>query len=314
MNPTPQTFDVVTVTLNPAIDCTITIPNFTAGAVNRVEAERSNPGGKGVNVAAALADYGHRVAVTGFLGRENATSFEALFAGKQIADHFIRIDGQTRTGIKITDPDLHQTTDINFPGPAPTPADLDALLTQLDSLDAKYFVLAGSLPAGVDPAIYGQFIQRLRTRGRRTVVDTSGEALRHAIEARPYLIKPNLHELETLLGETVTGIPAVIKAARQLNASGIERVVVSMGKAGSCLVTSDEAVIATPPDVEVRSTVGAGDAMVAGLIAGELEDRTLRRCALLATAFSLDVLIRGSSGLGSRAEIESLIERVTATD
>jgi 1-phosphofructokinase len=110
-------FDVVTVTLNPAIDRTVTIRNFTAGAVNRVEQERSNPGGKGVNVASALSDYGYQVAVTGFLGRENSAPFEELFARKKIADRFVRIAGRTRMGIKITDPTLHQTTDINFPGP-----------------------------------------------------------------------------------------------------------------------------------------------------------------------------------------------------
>lgn len=314
MNQSPQNFDVVTVTLNPAIDRTVTIPNFTAGEVNRVEAVRSNPGGKGVNVAAALADYGHRVAVTGFLGRENTASFEALFTGKKIADHFVRIAGQTRVGIKITDPELHQTTDINFPGPGSTPADMDALMEQLSSLDADYFVLAGSLPPGIDPAIYARFIQTLRSHGRRAVIDTSGEALRHAIEAAPFLIKPNIHELEALLGETLPDTQAVIKAARRLIARGIEKVVVSMGKDGSCFVTADKVVTARPPNVEVRSTVGAGDAMVAGIIAGQLDNLPLTRCAQLATAFSLDVLMRGTSGLGSRAEIEALMKQVTVTE
>ena len=117
-------FDVVTVTLNPAIDRTVTIRNFTAGAVNRVEQERSIPGGKGVNVPTALADYGHQVAVTGFLGRENSAPFEDLFARKKIEDRFVRIAGRTRVGIKITDPALHQTADINFPGPPPAPSAL----------------------------------------------------------------------------------------------------------------------------------------------------------------------------------------------
>src|SRR6188474_772880 len=101
---TNSIFQVITVTLNPAIDQTATINNFTAGAVNRVESVRSNPGGKGVNVASALADYGYNVAATGFLGRDNAAVFEELLERKDIADHFVRIAGQTRVGIKISDP------------------------------------------------------------------------------------------------------------------------------------------------------------------------------------------------------------------
>src|SRR4051794_15138192 len=123
-----RAIEVVTVTLNPAIDRTVTIPNFAAGKVNRVEQMQQNPGGKGVNVASILADYGHAVAVTGFLGGENCASFEELFARKRIADQFVRIAGQTRVGIKISDSVQQQTTDINFPGQAPTPADLDTLV------------------------------------------------------------------------------------------------------------------------------------------------------------------------------------------
>src|SRR5579862_2229837 len=125
-------YEVVTVTLNPAIDRTVTISNFTAGAVNRAEHVRSNPGGKGVNVAAALADYGRRVAVTGFLGRDNPGSFETLFQEKGIADHFVRIAGQTRVGIKIMDPARQQTTDINFPGEEPSSDDYELLVSQVE--------------------------------------------------------------------------------------------------------------------------------------------------------------------------------------
>src|SRR3712207_3957269 len=120
MTPSAQhTYDVLTVTLNPAIDRTVTIHGFAAGGVDRVEQVQQNPGGKGVNVAVTLADAGHSAAVTGFLGRENIASFEQLFAQKQIDDRFVRIAGQTRVGIKIVDPAQQQTTDINFPGFTP---------------------------------------------------------------------------------------------------------------------------------------------------------------------------------------------------
>ena len=303
-------FDIVTVTLNPAIDRTVTIPNFTAGVVNRVETVRSNPGGKGVNVASSLADAGHRVAVTGFLGRENTASFEALFAEKKIADQFIRIAGQTRVGIKVVDPALNQTTDINFPGPAASAADLEALAQQITALDADCFVLAGSLPPGVAPTIYRDLVTALRGRGKRVVLDASGEPLVHALEAKPHLFKPNIHELGELLGESISGEQAVIAAARKLIATGIEQVVVSMGKDGACFVTTNEALIARPPDVEVRSTVGAGDAMVAGIVSAQFQKLSLADTARLATAFSVHALTRTDDATQFRDAIQSIIPQV----
>ncbi len=309
----PATFDVVTVTLNPAIDRTVTIPNFIAGIVNRVETVRSNPGGKGVNVASSLATAGHHVAVTGFLGRENTASFEALFAQKKISDQFVRIAGQTRVGIKVADPVLNQTTDINFPGPATTQADLELLAQRIAGIDAECFVLAGSLPPGVEPDIYRHLVTALRYRGKRVVLDASGEPLRHALEAKPHLIKPNIHELGELLGETLADERAVIEAARKLIGQGIEQVVVSMGKDGACFVSADEAIVARPPDVEVRSTVGAGDAMVAGLVSAYAHRLTLGETARIATAFSVHALTESVSGdyLSFSNAIAAIISRVT---
>ncbi len=188
MKATETSFEVVTVTLNPAIDRTVTVPNFAAGIVNRVESVRSNPGGKGVNVAAALADHGHVVAVTGFLGRANAGAFEELFTTKKIADRFVRIAGQTRIGIKITDPVRVETTDINFPGPAPTAEQVAMARAQIAALEAKWFVVAGSLPPGVDPGIYRDIIADLRGRGRKVLLDTSCDPFPLALEAKPTAI------------------------------------------------------------------------------------------------------------------------------
>jgi 1-phosphofructokinase len=303
-------FETVTVTLNPAIDRTVTIPHFTAGSVNRVETVRSNPGGKGVNVAASLADSGQRVAVTGFLGRDNTASFEALFRDKKIADHFVRIAGQTRVGIKVVDPALGQTTDINFPGAAVASDDLDALGEQIAALDAGCFVLAGSLPPGVDPAIYQRLVGELRARGKRVVIDASGAPLRHAIMARPQLIKPNVQELGELLGTTLRGEREIIAAARQLLAGGLETVVVSMGKDGAVFVTTSEAVIARPPEVEVRSTVGAGDAMVAGIVAAHARGFSLAETARLSTAFSVHALTRTEPAPDFRDAIQALLPHI----
>ncbi len=300
-------YDCVTITLNPAIDRTIAISNFQAGKVNRVQGEYLNAGGKGVNVASSLADAGHRVAVTGFLGRENATVFERLFARKRIADHFVRLQGETRVGIKITDPVLKETTDINFPGAEPLPSDLTALRATIDQIDAEWFVIAGSLPPGLKTTIYRDLTESLKARGRRVALDTSGETLNHAIEASPSFIKPNIHELEGLVGRPLSSRDAVVAAANELVARGIEMVVVSMGHEGACFVGAEGTLFASPPEIEVRSTVGAGDAMVAGVVSAKLRGLGLAETARLSTAFS----VRAIGKLDPDVSIEALTQKVS---
>lgn len=306
-------FGVVTVTLNPAIDRAVTISNFTVGAVNRVQSTHTRAGGKGVNVASALADYGYDVAVTGFLGAENATPFEELLDRKQIGDHFVRIPGHTRVGIKITDPECGPTTEINFPGLEPRPGNIRALRRQVDLLSAleeTWFVLAGSVPPGVNPTIYQELTTLLRSRGHKIALDTSGEALRYGLEATPHIIKPNIHELEELLGAKLETPEAVADAARELTERGIELAAVSMGARGALFVTGEQAILARPPHIHVRSTVGAGDAMVAGIIAAQLNGFPLSDCARMATAFSVEALVRGESGINSPASIEATMQEV----
>jgi 1-phosphofructokinase len=306
--------EVVTITPNPAIDLTLTIPNFSAGIVNRVEQQHSKPGGKGVNVAAALADYGHTVAATGFLGRENSAPFEALFSDKGIEDHFIRIAGETRVGIKVFDPVLEETTDINFPGQTPSPGDFELLLQQLKILAAEsmpWFVLAGSLPPGVDATMHRDLVHAIKADGCRVLLDTSGEALPHALDAGPHVIKPNLYELETLVGTQLSTNQEIVESARSLLSNGIELAAVSMGAEGALFVNQEHAILARPPKVKVRSTVGAGDAMVAGILAGQLGGVSLPGTARLATAFALDALTRNTSAMSSRGRIGTLMDEIT---
>ncbi len=291
-----------TVTLNPAIDRTLTIPGFKAGAVNRVEQASDRAGGKGINVASALAQNGHAVAALGFIGSANESIFTSFFGENDIEDRCLRLSGETRTGIKIFDPIYRETTDINFPGLPPSAADLDVLRGQIAALSGGWCVLAGSLPPGVPVGIYPEFIGMLKRRGVRTVLDASGEALREALKAEPDIIKPNIHELEALLGRALPDQAAVIAAARGLVTDGVGMVVVSRGADGACFVTAHEAVTAVPPVVDVCSTVGAGDAMVAGIVAAQLRGLSLAECARLATAFSLAAL----TGMGT----ETFAERV----
>jgi 1-phosphofructokinase len=305
---------IVTVALNASIDQTVSIPNFIAGEVNRVAWEQSDAGGKAVNVASFLADFNHAVAVTGILGSDNQELFLHLFAEKNLIDRFVRVPGHTRVNIKVVDEARREVTDINFPGLTVEREALDDVLRTLDTLaedSAEVFVLSGSLPAGVAPTIYRDITTRLKARGRKIVVDTSGEALAHAIEAAPDMIKPNIDELAALVGHALDSEAAIVAAARALRKRGIDRVVVSMGDRGAIFVTADAAVYAAPPPVQIRSTVGAGDAMVAGTIHATLQNLDVEGCARLATAFSVGALGEIGPRLPPRDVIAAFAQRVT---
>jgi 1-phosphofructokinase len=292
-SPTP--FDVATVTLNPAIDRTIEVPGFALGAVNRATHLGDRAGGKGINVAAALAADGHRTVALGFLGRDNAAVFETFLAVHGIQDALLRMPGETRTGLKIVDPVRNETTDLNFPGLPPTVEDLAALTRQLDTIQTCWCVLAGSLPPGVPVDFYREAITRLKVRGVRVGLDASGAPLREAIEAGPDFIKPNVHELSDLVGHALPDRTAIVAAARTLNARGIPLVVVSCGAEGAVFVSDAEIVHARPPAITVGSTVGAGDAMVAGIVAAQLRGLSLMETARHATACSIRALSRGET-------------------
>ena len=303
---------VVTVTINPAIDQTVVIPNFAAGTVNRVQASHLDPGGKGINMASFLADFGQPATVTGFLGADNDEIFRQLFVQKGIEDRCVRIAGKTRIGVKISDEALRQTTDINFPGQMPSPSDIEQLFGILGelALTHEWFVLSGSIPAGVPAGIYGEMVRTLA--GKKVVLDTSGEGLRQAVAAGPWLIKPNVDELREFVGERLDTANAILKVARSLiERYKIATVVVSMGKEGAIFVEGEETVWAVPAPVEVKSTVGAGDAMVAGIVAGKIRGLALTECARLATAFSMTAISHIGSGLPSIEAVQSAKEQVT---
>lgn len=285
--------DIVTVTLNPSIDQTVCIPEFSPGAVNRVAWEQSDAGGKGVNVACCLAAFGHTVAVTGLLGSANQALFLRVFAERRLIDRFVRVPGQTRVNVKVVDDIRQQVTDINFAGITTNAKDFSRLSAAIETLigeGAQIFVLSGSVPAGARPTIYRELVAQLKACGRRVVVDTSGEALAQAIEAGPNVIKPNIEELATLVGCPLADTPAIVGAARHLHAQGMDLVAVSMGDRGALFVSADAVIHAIPPAVAIRSTVGAGDAMVAGIVHSLVRNLGVEDRARLATAFSLGSL------------------------
>ena len=284
--------DVVTVTPNPAIDWTLTVPHFAAGGRHRVEVARSMPAGKGVNVAAALAAAGLRVAATGWLGDANRAPFEAFFAERGIADHFVRVSGETRVDVKIADPAGAQTTEIDLVGLTPPPAERSLLMERALGLAApgRWMVMAGSLPPGVDAGFYCELATLVAGVGARVLIDASGDPLRRALRSEPHVLKPNRQELEMLVGRSLPTRADVAQAARGLLQGETELVVVSSGAEGAVFATSERTVSATPPRLALGSAVGAGDAMAAGIVAGRIRALGLEEIARLATAFALAAL------------------------
>lgn len=311
-----MTAAVLTVTLNPAIDLTVAVDRLEAGAVHRARSAQSNAGGKGINVAGCLADWGVPVAAGGLLGRFNDDAFVAFFAEKGIADVCVRASGETRTNIKIADLATGSTTDLNLPGLAVDAGEIDAVwAAAVKEIGAGTpVVLAGSLPEGAPADTWAKMVADLAAEGARVVLDTSGAPLAAALDTHapcmPYAVKPNREELEALLGRALPGEADLVAAARDLVARGVRLVAVSRGAEGALFVDAAEALAARLPAKTVLSTVGAGDAMVAGLVAALLEGPVLERVARLAVAFATAKLDRIGPHLGSRATVEDLAERV----
>ncbi|GEP03312.1 1-phosphofructokinase [Methylobacterium oxalidis] len=311
---------VVTLTLNPAIDQTVTLERLVPGAVHRATALRSDAGGKGVNVARCLADWGIPVAATGILGQDNAAPFEECLAQKGIDDRFVWIAGETRTNLKLLDLATSDTTDVNLPGLAVTPGTLDAVRAVLADMTGHdtLVVLAGSLPGSLPAETYARLTRDLRARGARVVLDASGPALAAALAAEPaalpHLIKPNRHELEEWAGRPLAGLPEIAEAARGLVRRGIPHVAVSMGADGALLAAQDAVLHARPPAMQVASTVGAGDALVAGLVAALYSGLDLPDTARLALAFAAGKLTKPGANLPPRPEIEAIAATIAVEE
>ena len=307
---------IATVTLNPAIDQTLRVDNFQPNKVNRAQTLKFDASGKGVNVASFLSDYGYDTAVTGYLGQENASIFEQFFGRKSIGDYFVRIPGSTRVNVKVVDEVNQQTTDINTPGQSPPKEAANTLFERIKQLanSCDWFILSGSLPPDVPAEIYATIITRLKQWEKRIVLDTSAEALRAGIRAGPTIVKPNIDELKHLVGHPLTSEAEIQQAAYELLNDDTTLVVVSMGKQGAMLVEQARTLIAIPPEVKVKKTFGAGDAMVAGLVTAHIEGLSLADSARLATAFSVGVIAQLSYKLPPRDILLQYFQQVYVRD
>ncbi|KSW26215.1 MULTISPECIES: 1-phosphofructokinase [unclassified Pseudomonas] len=300
---------ILTLTLNPALDLTVRLPSLELGAVNRCKAVLAQAAGKGLNVAQVLADLGHELSVGGFLGADNAEAFEALFRRRGFRDAFVRVPGETRSNIKLAERS-GRITDLNGPGLEVHAEAQRRLLDGLDELaaDQDLVVVAGSLPRGVDPQWLHELLLRLKRLGLRVALDSSGEALRQGLAARPWLVKPNAEELAEACGPAGEG--GADAQARALRAGGIEHLVLSEGAEGVRWYGPDGLWQATPPKVEVASTVGAGDSLLAAMVDGLLAGRPAAQVLRQATAVAALAVTQFDFGIADRERLARLQAQV----
>lgn len=301
---------ILTLTLNPALDLSLRVGPLRLGAVNRTESTRLDAAGKGINVARVLSRLGHEVTVSGLLGADNESAFVRAFATHRLRDAFIRVPGETRINAKISEPE-GRVTDLNGSGPEiPTPAlsalreRLDGLLTGLDTV-----AICGSLPPNVPPSWLAELITTLRARQVPVWLDTSGAALASGLGARPTAVKPNETELAEWAGEPLDTLEARLQAAQRLNASGIEEVLVSLGAEGVLWTGRGDALVATPPQVPVVSTVGAGDTLLAGTLHGVLSGWLRERSLRFATALAAESVRHVGVGDPTAGDFQQLQQR-----
>ena len=257
---------ITTVCMNPSFDKTVEIPCLQPGELNRIQKIRQDPGGKGLNVAVVLHRLGVEAGCVGFLGEESRPSFLKLLEKEGVSFQAVPLPGEVRTNLKVVDCSSGRVTELNEPGPEVDPPHLEAFFALLRQAagESDLVVFSGSLPRGCE----GSYARGLRElSGVRCVLDCAGSALREALPQKPFLIKPNRAELEELAGRRLSTLAEIQTAARELMALGAENVIVSLGKEGALLLCQDLCLFAPEVETEVHSTVGAGDAMLAGVVA-----------------------------------------------
>ena len=298
---------IYTVTFNPSLDYVVTVRHFIEGIVNRTREERIVPGGKGINVSMVLKNLGYESTALGFLAGFTGRELQRLLEEKGIATDFITVaEGMSRINVKIRS---EQESEINGAGPVIRPEDLSGLYERLDALQAgDILVLAGSASGTLSASVYGDILKHLQKRDLKLVVDAAGNLLDNVLQYRPFLIKPNHHELGELFGVKICGKEEAAVYAGKLQERGARNVLVSMAGEGAVLVAEDGKIYrAKAPKGQVRNSVGAGDSMVAGFLAGYLEKGDY------ADAFRMGVCTGSASafsdGLATREEVEKLLQK-----
>lgn len=306
---------IYTVTLNPALDKTAQVPGLKVDEVNRITELRRDAGGKGINVSKVIAKLGGTSEAVAILAGATGDWIAEALRAEGIAVKAFDAEGETRTNLKVVDPEGGTHTDINEPGPHVTDELLDHMLDVLgeEVREGDIVVVSGSLPAGVDPQTYKKWTRRLRHAGARVYLDADGDALVAGLAGKPFFTKPNDHELSAMVGRELTTVDQIAGAARELVAGGVERVVISMGGEGAVFATAEETWHAGPVKVPVGSTVGAGDSVVAALAYADSCGMGLEDTMRLAMATGAANVMESGTQAAERSVVDSLIDRVVLT-
>ncbi|OIO54092.1 MAG: 1-phosphofructokinase [Alphaproteobacteria bacterium CG_4_10_14_0_2_um_filter_63_37] len=303
---------IITVTPNPTIDKYLQIDRLQPGHAHQVRTTHRDPGGKGVNVSRVLTRLGVQTLATGFAGDYRGELLKIFLNREGVANHFVPIKEVTRLNLYVMESDGTETV---FKEPSPH-VEAEHWLRLVSVLDhyfdqARFVVVAGSLPVGVSNQQLLDLLEHLRLRGVSVVLDARGGELKAGVGARPFLIKPNRFEAEELLGHPIAdNRDELAQAAQRLRTLGPQSVLLSDGKAGAVLANAQGTWWATPPTIEVASTIGAGDSMVAGFLTALLEGADGTQALRLATAAGAATARAAGTELGQGAEIRALQEQV----
>lgn len=306
---------ITTVTLNTAVDKLYLVEGSVPGSVMRVKEVFNTAGGKGLNVSKVAALAGEKVTATGFLGGFNGKYVASLLKSSGIDARFAEIGTETRSCINIRDLATGKHTEYLEPGAEITDSDLSEFLRIFRSVlpQSDVITISGSAPKGTPATFYGDIIKLCRGAATPVIADTSGELLIEAVNAKPTMIKPNIDELEQLLGEKAVSREQIISAAKRLHSGGIEYVAVSLGKEGSILVCGEGVFKGETPDIPVANTVGCGDSMVAGFAVsisrGYCAEEALRFATAVSTANALEI----KTGHIKPENVEILLSQVRVT-
>mgnify|MGYP000757826865 CR=1 FL=1 len=299
---------IYTVTLNPALDYVVHLDRLTVGTVNRSSGENLYFGGKGINVSTILHTLGVDTTALGFVAGFTGSAIEEGVRRQGIPTDFVRLeDGLSRINVKIK---TGQETEINGHGPVIPSDAIEQLFTRLDRLnEGDTLVLAGSIPGSLPPDIYEQILRRLSGRGVSSAVDTTGALLLSVLPYHPFLIKPNRQELGELFSGEASDDTAVAEQARELQRRGARNVLVSMAGDGSLLLTEEGHILRMgTPNGRVRNSVGAGDSMVAGFLAGYTRSHDYQTALKWGTAAGSATAF--SDGLASAADIQKIYQTI----
>ncbi len=302
-----------TVTINPGLDRTLTVPKLHENSVLRASTSRLDWGGKGFNVARALQAMGVESVAMGLVGGFTGQMLAEGINQLGIATDFVHINGESRTNTVIEEAESGRYIKVNEPGPQIEAAALGALRTRiLAQLTAgSYWALCGSLPPGTPPDFYADLIALIQSHGAFACLDASGTALRLGIEAAPFLVKPNVEEAVECTGTAITTITDAQRAALAFLDQGVTLVALSLGADGLLLAQNDQLLHARPPQVAAQTPVGVGDALLAGLLYALQRKLPLPEVARWGVAAGSAAAMTPGVGVGRLEEITALAQQVT---